>query len=86
MVNRPDNWLGMGNGPLPVFPGGKILIPESAFCNKICGNYAKPAGQESGSLQYDALANSWEVVKAPSPYNRKTGGSQLVVYGAFERN
>jgi len=81
----PDTWLGMGNGPLPVFPGGKILIPESAFCNKICRTYSSPAGQETGSLQYNALDNSWEVIKSPSPYNRMSGGSQLVVYGAFKR-
>jgi len=81
----PDAWHTMGTGPLPVFAGGKILLPEALVCGEICGAYAAPVGQKIGSLQYDAMDDSWEVVTSPTPYNRKSGGSALVIFGAFDR-
>ena len=81
----PDAWHTMGTGPMPVFAGGKILLPEAKTCNKICGKYSSPVGQAWGSLQYDAQNDSWEVITSPTPYNRKPEGHVVVLFGAFER-
>jgi N-acetylneuraminic acid mutarotase len=85
VAQMPDTWHTMGTGPMPVFAGGKILLPEALVCDKICGKYSAPAGQAFGSLQYDTQNDSWEVITSPTPYNRKAGAHGVVLFGAFER-
>ena len=86
VAQMPDAWHTMGTGPMPVLAGGKILLPEASFCDKICG---KGRGTEGvtiwGSLQYDAQNDSWEVITSPIPYNRMADSHSVVLSGAFER-